>query len=152
MADLQVLHHVAGDAGGAADHTGDGQNRRHASRAGHPDPHHENGGDQQGGEGQPGDRVVGAADEAHQVAGHGGEQEAEDDHDHGEQDGTSDAAGEPVVEEEHGNGQQADGHKDFLEVQVHLSVRSLPPPACRSNCLRALEMPATREERRFHRV
>ena len=49
-----------------------------------PSGDHEHGGDQQRAQRQARDRVVRAADQPDEVAGDGGEQEAEDDHDYGE--------------------------------------------------------------------
>ena len=112
VSDLEVLQHFAGDGRGDADHGGDAEHRRHAAGAADAEGDHQQRGDDQRAEREAGDGVVGGADHADQVAGDGGEEEAENDHDDGGDDGAGHdlaarhvarAGDEEAVERDHGD-------------------------------------------------
>ena len=116
--DLQVLEHLAGDGRGDAH---DGGDTEHGGDPAHPrcaDDDHEQGGDDQGRQGQAGDRVVGGADRPDQVARNGGEEKAGDCHDDGGQDGRRPAAGEDLVDEDHQHEGRREARQDDLDVEV----------------------------------
>ena len=98
LADLQVLDEAAGDAAGAADDGRDAEHRADAGEPGHAEADHQERGDDQRREGEAGDRLVGAAHEADEVAADRGEEEARHHHDDGRHRGADEALAEVVVD------------------------------------------------------
>jgi hypothetical protein len=92
VAHLEVLKHLAGHGRRDAHHRRHAEHRCHAAGTGNADGHHEQRRHDQGGKGQPGDRVIGGPDHAHQIARHCREEESQHDHDRGRQDASCDPA------------------------------------------------------------
>jgi hypothetical protein len=90
VSDLEILQEFARDGGGNAHHRGYRQHRYHATGSGDSQRDHEERGDDQGGERQAGDGIVGRADTAHQISGDGSEEESDDQHHQGRRDGAAD--------------------------------------------------------------
>ena len=122
MADLEVLEHLAGHSAADANDRGHAEHREHAGGALHADGDHEQRGDNQGAQSESRDGVVGGADGADQVAADGGEEESQNEHDHGRDAGGEEIAGEEEVERDHGGEGGAQTEEDRATVEVELGA------------------------------
>src|SRR5580704_5315958 len=112
LSGLEILQIVARDRRGVADHRADEHHRHGADRgftAHHPHEYQRR--EQDGANGDAGDRVVRRTHEPRHIAADRGEQKARDDHDHGHGERHTQAADHQVVQYEQRYDEQSDAYE-----------------------------------------